>query len=173
MTFVEGSSFPEDIEVVQQRLSIAHDLEDPAIASRGGGGEVKLYKMEEEGVGTPRIYRNRVAEMPISFSGKEVRVRRIKKPMCLIGKSPVHEIVIRMPKLSLAVSQWHGLHDQTDWKLGAVQGRQDFYSIQSGWPHRARKGNPKEAVTVRRDITKETLIGDVFTHGVHVDVESQ
>src|ERR1017187_1639756 len=101
---VEASGFPEDIEVVQKRLPITHNLENPAMYSRGCGGEIELGKVEDKSVGAPRIYRNRIGEMPISLSGKEVRVRRIHKRMSPVGQMAVHEIVIRIPDLALAVS---------------------------------------------------------------------
>lgn len=73
----EASSLFEDVEVVQQRLAIAHNFEDPATRAsvpRRPGTEVELGKMEHESIPIPRIYRNSVREMPVSLSGEKVRV---------------------------------------------------------------------------------------------------
>src|ERR1035441_8121915 len=45
---VEVPTFPEDIEVVQQHLPIAHHLEEPAICTRSCGSEIRS---EERRVG--------------------------------------------------------------------------------------------------------------------------
>lgn len=171
---VQASTLLEDVEVVEQRHTVAVDAENSlscGIGVWGNGNLVKLGEMEHKRITAARVHGNRVGEMAVTLLCVEVWIGSAANLSGRIGDCAILKVVIGMPFVSIVVFDSSALHDEANRKLSMRQSGQDFKGVQGRRRAFLEELEMKDAILIRINILEDALIGDIGSQSVGADVE--